>query len=64
MFSSAFQIFTLNSSCLVQTLTFSDLTAVPQLTELNTLKKKTPADLWKEDLAVFSEELTVVTLGS
>lgn len=29
------------------------------MTELNTLKKKTPADLWKEDLAAFSEELEV-----
>lgn len=28
-----------------------------KMTELNTLKKKTPADLWKEDLAAFSEEL-------
>ncbi|XP_047465967.1 DNA topoisomerase 2-alpha isoform X2 [Mugil cephalus] len=28
-----------------------------KLTELNTLKKKTPADMWKEDLAAFSEEL-------
>uniref|UniRef100_H3D5N4 DNA topoisomerase 2 n=1 Tax=Tetraodon nigroviridis TaxID=99883 RepID=H3D5N4_TETNG len=28
-----------------------------KLTELNTLKKKSPADLWKEDLAAFSEEL-------
>ncbi|KAF7657622.1 hypothetical protein LDENG_00024190 [Lucifuga dentata] len=28
-----------------------------KLTELNTLKKKTPSDLWKEDLAAFSEEL-------
>uniref|UniRef100_UPI003AAD5223 DNA topoisomerase 2-alpha n=1 Tax=Centroberyx gerrardi TaxID=166262 RepID=UPI003AAD5223 len=28
-----------------------------KLTELNTLKKKNPADLWKEDLAAFSEEL-------
>uniref|UniRef100_A0A3Q1BTU6 DNA topoisomerase 2 n=1 Tax=Amphiprion ocellaris TaxID=80972 RepID=A0A3Q1BTU6_AMPOC len=28
-----------------------------KLTELNTLKKKAPADLWKEDLAAFSEEL-------
>ncbi|XP_006971875.1 DNA topoisomerase 2-alpha isoform X2 [Peromyscus maniculatus bairdii] len=28
--------------------------------ELNTLKKKSPSDLWKEDLAVFIEELEVV----
>ncbi|XP_035528149.1 DNA topoisomerase 2-alpha isoform X2 [Morone saxatilis] len=28
-----------------------------KMTELNTLKKKLPADLWKEDLAAFSEEL-------
>ncbi|XP_003786441.1 DNA topoisomerase 2-alpha [Otolemur garnettii] len=28
--------------------------------ELDTLKKKTPADLWKEDLAVFIEELEAV----
>ncbi|XP_013863574.1 DNA topoisomerase 2-alpha [Austrofundulus limnaeus] len=28
-----------------------------KMTELNTLKKKAPADLWKEDLAAFSEEL-------
>ncbi|XP_041672335.1 DNA topoisomerase 2-alpha [Cheilinus undulatus] len=28
-----------------------------KLTELNTLKKKSPEDLWKEDLAAFSEEL-------
>ncbi|XP_041830802.1 DNA topoisomerase 2-alpha [Melanotaenia boesemani] len=28
-----------------------------KLTELNTLKKKSPADLWREDLAAFSEEL-------
>ncbi|KAJ7985019.1 hypothetical protein DPEC_G00360790 [Dallia pectoralis] len=28
-----------------------------KITELNTLKKKSPADLWKEDLAAFSEEL-------
>ncbi|XP_042253540.1 DNA topoisomerase 2-alpha [Thunnus maccoyii] len=28
-----------------------------KLTELNTLKKKSPSDLWKEDLAAFSEEL-------
>uniref|UniRef100_A0A4W6DEL5 DNA topoisomerase 2 n=1 Tax=Lates calcarifer TaxID=8187 RepID=A0A4W6DEL5_LATCA len=31
-----------------------------KLTELNTLKKKSPADLWREDLAAFSEELTRV----
>uniref|UniRef100_A0A665VN09 DNA topoisomerase 2 n=1 Tax=Echeneis naucrates TaxID=173247 RepID=A0A665VN09_ECHNA len=28
-----------------------------KLTELNTLQKKTPVDLWREDLAAFSEEL-------
>ncbi|KAM6897501.1 DNA topoisomerase 2-alpha [Xenentodon cancila] len=28
-----------------------------KLTELNNLKKKSPSDLWKEDLAAFSEEL-------
>ncbi|KAM8728948.1 DNA topoisomerase 2-alpha isoform 1-T1 [Acanthopagrus schlegelii] len=28
-----------------------------KITELNTLKKKSPADMWKEDLAAFSEEL-------
>ncbi|XP_028990955.1 DNA topoisomerase 2-alpha [Betta splendens] len=28
-----------------------------KLAELNTLKKKTPSDLWKEDLAAFTEEL-------
>ncbi|XP_023805347.1 DNA topoisomerase 2-alpha [Oryzias latipes] len=28
-----------------------------KMTELNTLKGKSPADLWKEDLAAFSEEL-------
>lgn len=28
--------------------------------ELNTLKQKSPSDLWKEDLAVFIEELEVV----
>uniref|UniRef100_A0A3P9BTL4 DNA topoisomerase 2 n=1 Tax=Maylandia zebra TaxID=106582 RepID=A0A3P9BTL4_9CICH len=28
-----------------------------KVTELNTLKKKSPADLWREDLAAFSEEL-------
>uniref|UniRef100_A0A7N6AEH1 DNA topoisomerase 2 n=1 Tax=Anabas testudineus TaxID=64144 RepID=A0A7N6AEH1_ANATE len=28
-----------------------------KLTELNTLKKKSPADLWREDLAAFTEEL-------
>uniref|UniRef100_A0A8C4IP02 DNA topoisomerase 2 n=1 Tax=Dicentrarchus labrax TaxID=13489 RepID=A0A8C4IP02_DICLA len=28
-----------------------------KMTELNTLKKKFPADLWREDLAAFSEEL-------
>ncbi|XP_040923149.1 DNA topoisomerase 2-alpha isoform X3 [Toxotes jaculatrix] len=31
-----------------------------KLTELNTLKKKSPSDLWKEDLAAFSEELVRV----
>ncbi|TNN65299.1 DNA topoisomerase 2-alpha [Liparis tanakae] len=31
-----------------------------KMTELNTLKKKDPASLWKEDLAAFSEELEVV----
>ncbi|TKS89985.1 DNA topoisomerase 2-alpha [Collichthys lucidus] len=31
-----------------------------KLTELNTLKKKTPSDLWKEDLVAFSEELVNV----
>nr|XP_046233630.1 DNA topoisomerase 2-alpha isoform X1 [Scatophagus argus] len=30
-----------------------------KMTELNTLKRKTPEDLWKEDLAAFSEELEV-----
>ncbi len=29
------------------------------MTELNTLKMKAPADLWKEDLAAFTEELEV-----
>lgn len=28
-----------------------------KMTELNTLKKKAPADLWREDLTAFSEEL-------
>uniref|UniRef100_A0A671W2V3 DNA topoisomerase 2 n=1 Tax=Sparus aurata TaxID=8175 RepID=A0A671W2V3_SPAAU len=28
-----------------------------KITELNALKKKSPADMWKEDLAAFSEEL-------
>uniref|UniRef100_A0A3B3YVQ5 DNA topoisomerase 2 n=1 Tax=Poecilia mexicana TaxID=48701 RepID=A0A3B3YVQ5_9TELE len=28
-----------------------------KMTELNTLKKKSPEDLWREDLAAFSEEL-------
>ncbi|XP_048869800.1 DNA topoisomerase 2-alpha isoform X2 [Brienomyrus brachyistius] len=28
-----------------------------KLTELNTLKRKSPSDLWKEDLATFTEEL-------
>ncbi|KAM9336755.1 DNA topoisomerase 2-alpha [Symphorus nematophorus] len=28
-----------------------------KLTELNTLKRKSPGDMWKEDLAVFTEEL-------
>lgn len=32
------------------------------MTELNTLKRKSPADLWKEDLAAFSEELEVAAL--
>ncbi|KAM8836026.1 DNA topoisomerase 2-alpha isoform 2-T2 [Spinachia spinachia] len=31
-----------------------------KMTELNTLKKKAPTDLWKEDLAAFLEELEVV----
>uniref|UniRef100_A0A669D4Y0 DNA topoisomerase 2 n=1 Tax=Oreochromis niloticus TaxID=8128 RepID=A0A669D4Y0_ORENI len=31
-----------------------------KMTELNTLKKKNPADLWREDLAAFSEELARV----
>ncbi|XP_005721681.1 DNA topoisomerase 2-alpha isoform X1 [Pundamilia nyererei] len=31
-----------------------------KVTELNTLKKKSPADLWREDLAAFSEELARV----
>ncbi|XP_028423903.1 DNA topoisomerase 2-alpha isoform X2 [Perca flavescens] len=31
-----------------------------KLTELNTLKKKAPADLWKEDLAAFCEELEII----
>uniref|UniRef100_A0A671W2R0 DNA topoisomerase 2 n=1 Tax=Sparus aurata TaxID=8175 RepID=A0A671W2R0_SPAAU len=30
-----------------------------KITELNALKKKSPADMWKEDLAAFSEELEV-----
>ncbi|XP_074519536.1 DNA topoisomerase 2-alpha [Halichoeres trimaculatus] len=30
-----------------------------KMTELNTLKKKTPSDLWKEDLAAFSQELEI-----
>ena len=30
-----------------------------QMTELNTLKKKQPTDLWKADLAAFTEELEV-----
>lgn len=34
-----------------------------QMTELNTLKKKAPEDLWKEDLAAFSEELEVYALS-
>uniref|UniRef100_A0A3P9BTQ1 DNA topoisomerase II alpha n=1 Tax=Maylandia zebra TaxID=106582 RepID=A0A3P9BTQ1_9CICH len=32
------------------------------LAPLNTLKKKSPADLWREDLAAFSEELGVLDL--
>uniref|UniRef100_A0A4W4H0G8 DNA topoisomerase 2 n=1 Tax=Electrophorus electricus TaxID=8005 RepID=A0A4W4H0G8_ELEEL len=31
-----------------------------KLTELNVLKKKSPADLWREDLAAFTEELEVI----
>lgn len=31
-----------------------------KLTELSTLKKKTPSDLWREDLAAFSEELECI----
>lgn len=31
-----------------------------KLTELDTLKKKTPSDLWREDLDVFLEKLDVV----
>ncbi|XP_035002136.1 DNA topoisomerase 2-alpha [Hippoglossus stenolepis] len=31
-----------------------------KMTELSTLKKKIPADLWREDLAAFSEELVRV----
>lgn len=34
-------------------------TFVLQMTELNTLKMKAPSDLWKEDLAAFTEELEV-----
>lgn len=30
------------------------------MTELKTLKNKSPEDLWKEDLAAFSEELEVL----
>ncbi|XP_035768053.1 DNA topoisomerase 2-alpha [Neolamprologus brichardi] len=33
-----------------------------KVTELNTLKKKSPADLWREDLAAFSEELALLML--
>lgn len=29
------------------------------MTELNTLKRKEPADLWRVDLAAFTEELEV-----
>ncbi|MEQ2239902.1 DNA topoisomerase 2-alpha [Ilyodon furcidens] len=31
-----------------------------KMTEVNTLKKKTPADMWREDLAAFSEELECI----
>uniref|UniRef100_A0A8C2X9D6 DNA topoisomerase 2 n=1 Tax=Cyclopterus lumpus TaxID=8103 RepID=A0A8C2X9D6_CYCLU len=31
-----------------------------KMTELNTLKKKAPTGLWKEDLAAFSEELEII----
>lgn len=33
----------------------------PQINELNTLKRKSPSDLWKEDLVAFTEELEVLT---
>lgn len=31
-----------------------------QMNELNTLKRKSPCDLWKEDLVAFTEELEVL----
>lgn len=34
------------------------------MTELNTLKMKAPSDLWKEDLAAFTEELEVIEMIS
>lgn len=40
-------------------LIFPFATTTLQMTELNALKKKAPADLWKDDLAAFLEELEV-----
>lgn len=39
---------------------FSDYLIKEQ--ELETLKRKSPSDLWKEDLAAFIEELEVCSL--
>lgn len=33
------------------------------MTELSVLKRKSPSDLWKEDLAAFTEELEVKRLS-